>query len=67
MRMSERDFLSAYFYNREVQLEEELREYRERVRFRRIGIEDCLELMLIIQRIADFREFRSDVQRLLHL
>lgn len=67
MRMSERDFLLAYFYNHEVQIEEELREYRERVRFRRIGIEDCIELMLTMQRLADFREFRHDVERLLHL
>lgn len=67
MTMREKDFLAAYFYNRELQLEEELREYRERVRFRRIGIEDCIELMLTIQRIADFREFRQDVIHLLHL
>jgi hypothetical protein len=67
MRQSERDLLMSYFVNEESRIEAELIELRNRIRFRHIDVNDCIELMLTLQRLDDFREFSLIVIRLLHL
>lgn len=56
-----------YFINQEIRLEDELTELRNRIRFRRIGIEDTVEMMLTMQRLDDFKEFSRNVCAILHL
>lgn len=67
MRMTEKDLLMQYFINQEIRLEDELTELRNRIRFRRIGIEDTVEMMLTMQRLDDFKEFSRNVCAILHL
>lgn len=67
MRHSEIDLLMAYIVNEESRIEGELVELRNRIRFRRIDVADCFELMLTLQRLEDFREFALTVIRLLNL
>ena len=65
MTEKEKSLLCAYMYNHSVQLEDELRERRQRVRFRVVGSEELVELILLTQRVDDFREFCSDLRALL--
>lgn len=67
MKISEKEMLWAYFINEEQRLDDEATELRNRIRFRRITVEDNVEMMLLTQRQADFREFTSVVLRLLHM
>lgn len=67
MREKEKELLLAYFVNQSIRLEDELNELRNRIRFRRIDQSDCLELSLLLQRLADFNEFSLTVIRLLNL
>ena len=67
MTEKERELILAYIVNQDFRLEEECRELQARLRFRRVGIEDCVELMLAKQRYDDFQEFALVILRLLHL
>lgn len=67
MKKSEIEILLAWFVNEEIRIDSELTELRQRVRFRRITIEDNVELMLTQQRYEDFIDFRNVVLRLLNL
>ena len=67
MRMTEKELLWAYFINEEMRLENEFIELQNRVRFRHIDINDCVEMQLSLQRLDDFREFALTVIRLLNL
>ncbi len=67
MRQTEIDLLMAYIVNEESRIESELIELRNRIRFRRIDISDCVELALTLQRLSDFHEFALCIIRLLNL
>lgn len=67
MKQSEKDLLWAWLTNEEIRIENELTELRNRIRFRRIDITDCIELMLTLQRLEDFRDFAIILIRLLNL
>lgn len=67
MKMTEKDVLLGYFCNELDRIETEMVETRNRIRFRCIGIEDNVEMILIQQRLNDFREFAQNVRAILHL
>lgn len=67
MKMSEKDLLMQYIVTQEFRLEDELNELRKRIRFRKITIEDNLEMILAQQRLNDFVEFSRNVLALLHV
>ncbi len=67
MRQTEKELIMAYIVNEEMRIESELNELRNRIRFRRIDISDCVELALTLQRLADFQEFALVIIRLLNL
>lgn len=67
MRLTEKELLWAYIVNEEARLESETVELQNRIRFRHINQNDCVELMLAMQRLDDFREFALTVIRLLNL
>lgn len=63
----EHALLSAYLLRVEYQIEEELDELQTRIRFRKIRVEDLVELLLCRQRLDDFKEFAAEVTALLGL
>ena len=67
MKLSEKDLLWAWITNETMRIENELTELRNRIRFRRIDVSDCVELMLTMQRLEDFRDFALVLIRLLNL
>lgn len=67
MRQTEIELLLAYIVNEESRLENDVTELRNRIRFRHIDVNDCVEMQLALQRLDDFREFALTVIRLLNL
>lgn len=67
MTEKEKELLLAWIVNEDFRLDNELQELQQRVRFRKFGIEDTMELMLLKQRRDDFTEFALIVMRLLRL
>ena len=64
---SHKDILSLYFLRRVCELEDDVAEYRNRIRYRNHDAVDLLELMLAEERLQAFREFRSDIVNILNL
>lgn len=64
---SHREMLSLYFLRRICQLEADVVEYENRIRYRRHDQIDYLELMLAEERLQAFKEFRSDIMSILSL
>lgn len=67
MRQEEKDLLLSYLIGTDFQIENEITEFRNRLRFRHIDVNDLVEGLLLYQRQADFQEFALTVIRLLHL
>ena len=67
MTEKEKELLLAWIVNEDFRLDNELQELQQRVRFRKFGIDDTLELLLLKQRREDFTEFALIVMRLLRL
>lgn len=67
MKKNEKELLIQYMIVQDFRIEEEIQELRQRVRFRKITLEDCIELQLAMQRQEDFKEFSQNVCALLHL
>lgn len=67
MKKNEKDLLMQYIIVQDFRIEEEIQEIRQRIRFRKIMLEDCIELQLAMQRQEDFKEFSRNVCALLHL
>lgn len=67
MKQKEIELLLSYFVNEEIRLDNQMAELRARIRFRNITLEDNIEMILLQQKIDDFREFRQNCMQLLHL
>lgn len=67
MKQKEIELLLSYFVNEEIRLDNQITELRARIRFRNITLEDNIEMILLQQKIDDFREFRQNCMSLLHL
>lgn len=65
--MTQKELLLAYFYNNRCRLEEEVNQLQTNVRFRKIDITDCVELIFAIQRLETFSEVTRDVLALLKI
>lgn len=64
---SHKDILSLYFLRRICALEDNVMEYRNRIRYRKYDTVDLLELIIAEERLQAFREFRSDIMNILNL
>lgn len=64
---SHKEILSLYFLRRLCSLEDEVTEYKNRIRYRKYDSVDLLELLLAEERLQAFKEFRSDVVSILNL
>lgn len=67
MREKEIILLLQYIVNNKQALEEELRELQQRIRYRKISVDDCLELALCRERLSMFNQTTRDIVALLKL
>lgn len=68
MRQKEVELLCAYFLNYGMLLEEDVNQLRQRLRFEKnIGVLDCTELQLALNRQECFNEFARNVKSILSL
>lgn len=67
MREKEIILLLQYIVNNKQALEEELRELQQRIRYRKISVDDCLELALCRERLSTFNQTTRDIVALLKL
>lgn len=67
MRQSEKDLLAAYIYNNYVRLEDQLNTLQNNIRFRKIDVVDCVELLCAKQEFETFKEVTGHIRILLKL
>lgn len=67
--MTQKDImlLMSYIYNNRVQLEHEVHQLQNNIRFCRIDVTDCMELICALQRLDTFIEVTNDIMNLLKL
>lgn len=67
MRQSEVDLLCTYIYNNYCRLESNVKTLQNNVRFRRVDVADCMELICAIQEFETFKEVTKHIRILLKL
>ena len=67
MRQTEKDLLTAYIYNNYVRLEDQLTTLQNNLRFRKIDVVDCVELLCAKQEFDTFKEVTGHIRLLLKL
>lgn len=67
MREKEIILLLQYIVNNKQELEQELRERQQNLRYRKISVEDCLELALCRERLSMFNQVTRDIATILKL
>lgn len=67
--MKEREciLLMQYILNQRTCLERELKQYVQNIRYREFDVVDCLELMLLKEKLAMFNQVTKDVFMILNL
>lgn len=67
MRQTEKDLLTAYIYNNYVRLEDQLTTLQNNLRFRKVDVVDCVELLCAKQEFDTFKEVTGHIRLLLQL
>ena len=67
MTQQEIHLICSYIYNNRVQLEQEVRQLQNNIRFRNIDVADCVELICALQRLESFKEVTDHIMILLKL
>lgn len=67
MTEKEKQLLLSWLVNEQLRLDQDIIELRNRLRFRKIDISECVEYMLLQQKSSDFEDFSKILIRLLHL
>lgn len=67
MTKNEKEMFLAWIINEDARNEEDVKELQSRVRFRRVGFNDCTELQLALLRQELFHEFALIALRILHM
>ena len=67
MTQKEMMLLCGYIYNNRVQLEHEVHQLQNNIRFRRIDVADCVEMICALQRLDTFIETTNHIMILLKL
>ncbi len=65
--MKKYDFLRAYFYAEQCRLENDIAQLQDRIRYRRISVVDCLELILAAERLSAFVDISAHVKSILKI
>lgn len=67
MTQKELMLLYSYIYNQRCQLEDNVKEIQNNIRFRTPSVADCVELICAIQHLDSFKEITSHIRSLLNL
>lgn len=67
MTQKEMMLLCSYVYNNRIQLEHEVRQLQNNIRFRNVDIADCVEMICSLQRLETFIEVTNHIMLLLKL
>ncbi len=67
MTQKEMTLLCSYVYNNRVQLEHEVHQLQNNIRFRKIDVADCVEMICALQRLETFIEVTNQIMILLKL
>lgn len=67
MKRTELSLLDAYVYNNRTRLEDEVRELQTNLRFRKVGVSDCIELASALERLDMFKQVTKDIRILLKM
>lgn len=67
MRKTELSLLYSYICNQQSRYEQEIQQLQTNIRYRKIDIVDCFELMCCIERYNTFMQISRDVLQLLNI
>ena len=67
MRQSELALILAYIYNNQLRIEDNVRQLQSSVRFRRIDMTDCFELLVAQTELETFKEVTEHIRSLLKI
>lgn len=67
MNQKELSLLLSYIYNNRIRLENEVSQLQSNIRFRKVDVPDCLELLVAITQLETFKEITDQVLLLLDL
>lgn len=67
MIQKEMTLLCSYVYNNRIQLEHEVHQLQNNIRFRKIDVADCVEMICALQRLETFIEVTNQIMILLKL
>lgn len=67
MTQKEMTLLCSYVYNNRIQLEHEVHQLQNNIRFRKIDVSDCVEMICALQRLETFIEVTNHIMLLLKL
>lgn len=67
MTQKEMTLLCSYVYNNRIQLEHEVHQLQNNIRFRKIDVADCMEMICALQRLETFIEVTNHIMLLLKL
>ena len=67
MKKVEINLVYNYIYNHRQRLEEDLRQQQANLRYRKIDVVDCMELMCAMERYQMFLAMSKDILQLLKL
>ncbi len=67
MTQKEMTLLCSYVYNNRIQLEHEVHQLQNSIRFRKIDVADCVEMICALQRLETFIEVTNQIMILLKL
>ncbi len=67
MRQSELALIMSYIYNNRKRLEDNVRQLQTNVRYRRIDLPDCVELLIAQQELETFLEVTNQIRAILNI
>lgn len=67
MRQKEIENLMEYIIFEMTRLEQDVQKLQQTLRYKRVDVVDCMELMLALERLVSFKNFSSNVIHLLKL
>lgn len=67
MKQEVLSMLYAYIYNNRIRLEDYVRELQTSMKFRKVGVNDCIELALAMERLEMFIQVTKDIRALLEI
>lgn len=67
MKKNEMALVYNYIYNEQQRYEDELRQLQTNIRYRRIDVSDCTELICAIERLNTFMQVTRNIMTLLKM